>query len=113
MTYQHERDAFIYRMGKEGVDLYDAREILKYAGVCQRAAEVDCSVESETIRAASLKASRRAELKIRQSLQGSDFRATFHGDPRGCVVHLLHPDHFEIGVPAQGYRAAQMSRMAR
>ena len=113
MSYSADREAFVYRMATCGVPLYDLRIVLRSAGVCQRAAVVDCSVRNETIRDASERANIRAEGAILEALKGSGWRPTFRGDPRGYVVHLLHRDHNEVAVPAQGYRASQLDRMNR
>lgn len=114
MSYSKDREAFVFRMALTGnrLGLYEIRQILKHAGIVQRAAEIDCSVSDETIRENARKASQRASLAIRSELSGSGWGATFHGDPRGYVVHLTHSVHNEIGVPAQGYRASQIERMS-
>src|SRR3990167_3145761 len=43
MSYQHERDEFIGRASKEGLDLPTIRKVLMYASALQRLAVAQCN----------------------------------------------------------------------
>jgi hypothetical protein len=98
-------------MAREGFPLDRARIILRNAGILQRAAEVDCSISHEGIRASSERGAKRAADAILAAVGEGMWSVTLHGDPRGYVVHLhMGPGH-DVPVPAQGYSASQMDRM--
>lgn len=106
---------YYHACGRHGIPVAIAQRILRHANTCQRAAEVDCSVSSETIRDAWKMKRMKAERAIRSALVGASprFRAEFGGDPRGCVVRLVSessPDG--IGVPGAGFTASQIERLS-
>jgi hypothetical protein len=77
---------------------------------------VDCSVQNPAVRAASEKASAKAEEACQRHAAFYEARIETQGDPRGCCVKVFPKGwkHEEgIGVPAQGYRASQIDRMDR
>ena len=118
MSYAKDREAFVFRMAQEGATLGTIRMWLHYAGILQRAAEVDCSVSDPAIRERAGLAAKRA---VDQAFTGAPMPGWIchvEGDPRGYVVKFykpgMNPDTgIGIGVPAKGYRASQLSRMAR
>jgi len=46
MSYQRERDEFIARMSREGLDVQTTRQLLRYATTLHRLAELACSSEA-------------------------------------------------------------------
>ena len=112
MSYSKDREEFVHRMASMAWPLKTLRAVLRDAGICQRAAEVECSVSDDLIRASAQKSTEAAWKRLREAVHGfkGSWRVTFGGDPRGCVV-TLHASGVEIGVPAQGYSASQMARM--
>ena len=122
MSYSKDREEFVCSMARMGWPTIRLRELLRYAGICQRVAEVECSVSDMAIRRRMDKAGQEAERRIRTTIEavntlpdvsGRAFGVRFGGDPRGCVVALTAVPCLVWGVPARGYRASQMERMAR
>ena len=123
MSYAKDREEFIARMTHMGLSIELIRSILRDAGIIQRAAEVECSVSDETIRAASERAAKLAGVRIlyawRSVFKGGSVKT--YGDPRGACVKLRRSADDKGDswgqdgwcVPAQGYRASQMARMTR
>lgn len=131
MSYKRDCEAFVWTMAGYGVGLGTIRSFLRDAGIIQRAAEIDCSVSHEGMRADAKRRSSQAELRIQGNVHELGeissanpaspglWRVKTAGDPRGYCVRIFPPsirnyqDAEGIGVPAQGYRASQMARMAR
>lgn len=136
MSNKKWRDEFFHECGRHGIPVGVATTILRHANTMQRAAEVDCSVSVDRVR--GYWAAR--ELSARKSIEaaldvandgrtarrdGDWFTATYHGDPRGCVVKLVvrrwvgvgalrsETDAATIAVPGVGFTAAQIDRLSR
>lgn len=120
MSYARHREEFIHLLARLGWRLDAIRSVLKDAGICQRGAEVECSVSDPLIRASAEKATEAAWKRLNATAKAhTGARVTHQGDPRGAVIHLhirgaiLGGDERDIPVPARGYRASQMERMTR
>ena len=117
MSYSKDREEFVYRMASHGWSLAAIRSVLKQAGILQRGAEVECSVQMTAEEAGALEFKMAAARKvIGRNATYYQMRATCAGDPRGYVVHLFTKDQnieseTGIPVPASGYSASQMARM--
>ena len=118
MSYSKDREAFVHLMARLGWRLENIRSVLRDAGICQRAAEVECSVENRLIRASAEKATEAAWKRLNETAKAhAGARVTHAGDPRGCVIVLhvksaaMGGEYRECPVPAQGYSASQMARM--
>ena len=121
MSYSKDREAFVWKMARGFDDLavtvWNVRGLLLNAGILQRAAEVDCSVSNEAIRAHHERRAKDAARNIAIIAGKWNLKATMSGDPRGYVVSLYEPDQDTDSeepfarVPAQGYSASQMARM--
>lgn len=118
MSYAKDREEFIHLLARLGWRLDAIRSVLKDAGICQRAAEIECSVSDRLIRASAEKATEAAWKRLNAMVKShTKARVAFGGDPRGCVVTLfiksdsMGGDERECPVPAEGYRASQLERM--
>ena len=117
-SYRQAREEFIHLLARLGWRLEAIQAVLKDAGICQRASEVECSVSDRLIRASAEKATEAAWKRLNALVsKHTRARVAFGGDPRGCVVTLYvwsdaAQAELERGVPAEGYRAAQIERMA-
>lgn len=118
MSYSKDREEFVFALARRApaFGLTAIRRILKYAGVLQRCAELDCSVPmNDTQRATHDHRVAIARAYISGAMP-KGWGVVTNGDPRGCVVRLYAPGEdmeqgIGIGVPAQGYSARQMERM--
>jgi hypothetical protein len=134
MSYQSERDSFIATMTTEGVSVHIARALLAKAKTLHRIAELECSSEAadrdrvrcpaetskgrypcccdfgytvpgqhETVPRVSARGAQ-IEYLIEQLLKPTGVRASFQGDPRGCVLKIHVPSGKDegwggVGVP--------------
>lgn len=122
MSYSQDREWFVAFMSRNlRVDLSTLRRMLRDAGIIQRAAEVDCSVSNEAVRAQAEMDARRAAAHLRSVVDGVRLGliVTVDGDPRGYCCSIYAPGQDRdteepfVRIPAQGYRASQMARMTR
>ena len=134
MSRQSERDQFIAVMTKEGLALDVILTLLRHGATLQRIAELECSSEAADCDRVPCPAtvskkyecccdygyqaegehsdvprvtakSKRIEYRITQLLKPTGVRASFQGDPRGCVLKLHVPSGRAegwggVGVPA-------------
>lgn len=109
--YQAQREEFIGRMVREGMDVETARLVLRDAATVQRWAEAECNGEiqrddngenPERVYGHSIRSvwhetrfkvpdrDAQAQARIRKRMPRG-FAAVFQGDPRGACVKILTP----------------------
>ena len=117
MTYQQERDEFIARMAREGLDMDTTRALLRAATTLQRYAELACSSEAadrDRVPCPGLKRADecccdgngtghesvpritvldwRLERRTRAKMP-TGWAMTTQGDPRGYVLRVIPPSY--------------------
>jgi len=116
MSMAKWRREFLVQCGRSGVPEALRDRLLRDAPAIQRAAEAECSLH-EKIAAPFIRRGEAAERRILRTVaecnaaNGTKFRTEFGGDPRGATVKL-HAGDREFGVPAAGFTASQMERLA-
>lgn len=119
MSYQRERDEFIARMSREGLDTDTARKLLRAATTMQRYAELACSSEAadrDRIPCPAIKSGQPADCLCDRPTTGHETipRITLldhqltqrtikampagwtidtQGDPRGYVLRVIPPSY--------------------